>query len=169
LFLEIHSFMDWVLIAQPCISSGVGTVIVNSEWMGAFTHDSDMCNKLHMAGVPVWCVCTMAYIPANMKVHKPVLITHPDDIVISMYAEGNRIRPYNIIYHGQGGHQHQLHVCCLYGGTAFRNPDVVAPSSASSSSFSTPSSSALVPSSQTSAAGRAPQQSLKKHRRQPCK
>ncbi|KAG1898410.1 uncharacterized protein F5891DRAFT_1190791 [Suillus fuscotomentosus] len=49
LFLEIHSFMDWVLIAQPRISSGIGTVIVNSEWMGAFMHDSDMCNKLHMA------------------------------------------------------------------------------------------------------------------------
>ncbi|KAG2101585.1 uncharacterized protein F5147DRAFT_581421 [Suillus discolor] len=138
LFLKIHSFMDWVLIAQPRISSGVGTVIVNSEWMGAFTHDSDMCNKLHMAGVPVWFVHTMAYIPANMKVHKPVLITHPDDIVISMYAEGNRIRPYNIIYHGQGGHQCQLHVCRLYGSTTFRNPDIAVPSSASSSSFSTP-------------------------------
>ncbi|KAG1776276.1 hypothetical protein EV702DRAFT_971524 [Suillus placidus] len=144
LFLEIHSFIDWVLIAQLCISSGVGTVIVNSEWMGAFTHDSDMCNKLHMAGVPVWYVHTMAYIPANMKVHKPVLITH-----------------------GQGGHQHQLHVRRLYSGTTFRNPDVAVPSSTSSSSFSTPSSSALAPSSQTSAAGRAPQQSLKKHRRQP--
>ncbi|KAG1723153.1 hypothetical protein EDB19DRAFT_1599300, partial [Suillus lakei] len=72
LFLEIHSFMDWVLIAQPHISSGFGTVIVNSEWMGAFMHKSDMCNKLHMASVPVWYVRTMAYIPANMKVHKPV-------------------------------------------------------------------------------------------------
>jgi hypothetical protein len=169
LFLEIHSFMDWVLIAQPRISSGDGTVIVNSEWMGAFTHDSDMCNKLHMAGVPVWYVRTMAYIPANMRVHKPVLITHPDDIVISMYAEGNRICPYDIIYHGQGGHQCQLHVRRLYGGTTFINPDVTVPSSASSCSFSTPSSSALAPSSQTSAAGRAPQQSLRKHRRQPCK
>jgi hypothetical protein len=169
LFLEIHSFMDWVLIAQPHISSGDGTVIVNSEWMGAFTHDSDMCNKLHMAGVPVWYVHTMAYIPANMRVHKPVLITHPDDIVISMYMEGNRIRPYDIIYCGQGGHQRQLHICCLYGSTTFINPDVTVPSSASSCSFSTPSSSALAPSSQTSAAGRAPQQSLRKHRRQPCK
>ncbi|KAG1887860.1 hypothetical protein F4604DRAFT_1570876 [Suillus subluteus] len=167
LFLEIHSFMDWVLIAQPCISSGVGTVIVNSEWMGAFTHESDMCNKLHMAGVPVWYVRTMAYIPANMKVHKPVLITHPDDIVISMYVEGNRIRPYDIIHRGEGGHQHQLHVRRLYGGTTFRNPDIAVPSSAPSSSFATPSSSALAPSSQTSAAGRAPKQNHKKYRRQP--
>ncbi|KAG1721915.1 hypothetical protein EDB19DRAFT_1916995 [Suillus lakei] len=159
--------MDWVLIAQPHISSGFGTVVVNLEWMGAFTHKSDMCNKLHMAGVPVWYVCTMAYIPANMKVHKPVLITHPNDIIISMYTEGNRIRPYDIIHHGQGGHQHQLHVCHLYSGTTFRNPDIAVPPSASSSSFSTPSSSALAPSSRTSAAGRAPKQNHKKHRRQP--
>ncbi|KAG1871829.1 hypothetical protein DFJ58DRAFT_652468, partial [Suillus subalutaceus] len=164
LFLKIHSCMDWVLIAQPHISSGVGTVTINSEWMGTFTHESDMCNKLHMAGVPVWYVCMIAYIPANMKAHKPTLITHPDDIVISMYVEGNRIHPYDIIYHGQGGHQHQLHVHHLYSSTTFRNPDVVVPPSTSSSSFSTPSSSALVPSSQTSAAGRAPQHSLKKHR-----
>ncbi|KAG1719714.1 hypothetical protein EDB19DRAFT_1918597 [Suillus lakei] len=117
LFLEIHSFMDWVLIAQPRISSGIGANTVNSAWMGAFTHDSDICNKLHMAGVPVWYVHTMAYIPANMKVMKPVLITHPDDIIISMYAEGNKIRPYDIIYRGQGGHQRQLHVRRLYSGT----------------------------------------------------
>ncbi|KAG2039378.1 hypothetical protein BDR03DRAFT_846056, partial [Suillus americanus] len=61
-----------VLIAQPRISSGIGTVIVNLEWMGAFMHESDMYDRLHMAGVPIWYVRTMAYIPANMKVHKPV-------------------------------------------------------------------------------------------------
>ncbi|KAG1770126.1 hypothetical protein EV702DRAFT_935731, partial [Suillus placidus] len=71
LFLEIHSFMDWVLIAQPRISN-IGTLTVNSDWMGAFTHESDMCNKLYMAGVPVWYVRTKAYIPANMKIIKPV-------------------------------------------------------------------------------------------------
>ncbi|KAG1725111.1 hypothetical protein EDB19DRAFT_1596252, partial [Suillus lakei] len=70
LFLEIYSFMDWVLITQPRISSGIGTLTINSSWMGAFTHESDMCNKLHMAGVPVWYVCTMVYIPTNMKVIK---------------------------------------------------------------------------------------------------
>ncbi|KAG1795442.1 uncharacterized protein HD556DRAFT_1235591 [Suillus plorans] len=154
LFLEIHSFMDWVLIVQPRISSSIRANTVNSAWMGAFTHDSDMCNKLHMAGVPVWYVRTMAYISANMKVMKPVLITHPDDIVISMYAEGNKIRPYDIIYRGQGGHQHQLHVRRLYGGTTFKNPDGPV---ASTCSFSTPSSSTLPSCSKPSAAGKAPQ------------
>ncbi|KAG1740127.1 uncharacterized protein EDB91DRAFT_1053419 [Suillus paluster] len=161
LFLEIHSFMDWVLIAQPRISSGIGANPVNSAWMGAFTHDSDMCNKLHMAGIPVW------YVLQCMRVMKPVLITHLDDIVILMYAEGNKIRAYNIIYHGQGGHQRQLHVCRLYGGTTFKNPDELVALSASTSSFSVPSSSTAAPCSQPSAAGKAPQKSQKKHRRQP--
>ncbi|KAG2083553.1 uncharacterized protein F5147DRAFT_782875 [Suillus discolor] len=162
LFLEIHSFMDWVLITQPRISSGIGANTVNSAWMGTFTHDSDMCNKLHMAGVPVWYVCTMAYIPANMKVMKPVLITHPDDIVISMYAEGNKIHPYDIIYHGQGGHQRQLHVRRLYSGTTFKNPDGPV---ASTSSFSTPSSSTLLSCSKPSAAaGKAPQKNVREAR-----
>ncbi|KAG1810839.1 uncharacterized protein BJ212DRAFT_1483972 [Suillus subaureus] len=151
LFLEIYSFMDWVLITQPRISSGMGANTVNSAWIGAFMHDSDMCNKLHMAGIP-------------SLVMKPVLITHLDDIIISMYAEGNKIRPYDIIYCGQGGHQHQLHVRHLYGGTTFKNPDGLV---ASASSFSMPSSSTPASCSKPSAAGKAPQKSQKKHRRQP--
>ncbi|KAG2030268.1 hypothetical protein BDR03DRAFT_1017321 [Suillus americanus] len=164
LFLEMYSFMDWVLIAQPCISSGIGANTVNSAWMSAFTHDSDMCNKLHMAGIPIWYVRTMAYIPANMKVMKPVLITHPDDIIISMYAEGNKICPYDIIYHAQGGHQHQLHVCRLYGSTTFNNPNGPV---ASASRFSMPSSSTPASCYKPSAAGKSPQKSQKKHRQQP--
>ncbi|KAG2063201.1 hypothetical protein BDR04DRAFT_1164119 [Suillus decipiens] len=53
IFLEIYSFMDWVLIAQPHISSSMGANTVNSAWMGTFMHNSDMRNKLHMAGIPV--------------------------------------------------------------------------------------------------------------------
>ncbi|KAG1812257.1 uncharacterized protein BJ212DRAFT_1483434 [Suillus subaureus] len=53
LFLEIYSFMDWILLAQPHITAGDRTAVINSEWMGAFTHNSDMCNKLCIAGIPV--------------------------------------------------------------------------------------------------------------------
>ncbi|KAG1776570.1 hypothetical protein EV702DRAFT_943751, partial [Suillus placidus] len=63
LFLEIYFFMDWILLA-----AGDRTAVVNSEWMGAFMHDSDMCNKLYIAGIPVWYVHTMTYIPSNMTV-----------------------------------------------------------------------------------------------------
>ncbi|KAG2050300.1 hypothetical protein BDR06DRAFT_974666 [Suillus hirtellus] len=84
-----------------------------------------------------------------------------------MYAEGNKIRPYDIIYRGQGGHQRQLHVRHLYGSTTFKNPNGPVASSASTSSFSTPSSSTPVPCSQPSTAGKAPQKNQKKPRQQP--
>ncbi|KAG2741735.1 hypothetical protein P692DRAFT_20905082 [Suillus brevipes Sb2] len=168
LFLEIYSFMDWILLAQPHITAGDRTAVVNSEWMGAFTHNSDMCNKLYIAGIPVWYVRTMAYIPSNMTVKQPILLTCPDQIILAMYAEGNKIRPYEIIYRGPGGHNCQLHVRRLYGGTTFRDPEPGPSSGPSSSSLSAPSSSAAGPSSQPSVAGKAlPKHHNKKHRHQP--
>jgi hypothetical protein len=170
LFLEIYSFMEWVLIAQPRITAGDRTSIVNPEWMGAFTLDSDMCNKLYIAGVPVWYVRTMAYIPLHMIVKQPVLLTRPDQIILSMYAEGNKVRPYEIIYRGPGGYNRQVHVRRLYGGTTFRDPEPSPSSGPSSGSFSAPSSSTPGPSSQPSAAGKAlPKHHNRKHRHQPCK
>ncbi|KAG1866782.1 hypothetical protein F4604DRAFT_1534044, partial [Suillus subluteus] len=65
LFCEIYLFMDWIFLAHPRITAGDRTAIVNSEWMGTFMHDSDMCNKLYIAGIPVWYVHTMVYIPSN--------------------------------------------------------------------------------------------------------
>ncbi|KAG1882378.1 hypothetical protein F4604DRAFT_1577378 [Suillus subluteus] len=152
LFLEIYSFMEWILLAQPRMTAGDSTSIVNSEWMGAFTHDSDMCNKLYIAGIPVWYVRTMAYIPLNMTVKQPVLLTCPDQIILSMYAEGNKVRPYEIIYRGPGGYNRQLHVRCLYGGTTFKDPEPGPSSGPSSGSSSAPSSSTAGPSSQPSSA-----------------
>ncbi|KAG1738079.1 uncharacterized protein EDB91DRAFT_1054753 [Suillus paluster] len=138
LFLEIYSFMEWILLAQPHMTAGDSTSVVNSEWMGAFTHDSNMCNKLYIAGIPIWYVRTMAYIPSNMTVKQPVLLTRPDQIILSMYAEGNKVRPYEIIYHGPGGYNRQLHVRHLYGGTTFKDPEPGPSSGPSSGSSSAP-------------------------------
>ncbi|KAG2068986.1 hypothetical protein BDR04DRAFT_1157237 [Suillus decipiens] len=152
LFLEIYSFMDWILLAQPHITASDRTAIVNSEWMGAFMHNSDMCNKLYIAGIPVWYIRTMAYIPLNMTVKQPVLLTRPDQIILAV----------------PGGHNRQLHVRCLYGGTTFRDPEPGPLSGPLSSSLSAPSSSTAGPSSQPSIAGKAlPKHHNKKHRHQP--
>ncbi|KAG1904972.1 uncharacterized protein F5891DRAFT_1183629 [Suillus fuscotomentosus] len=168
LFLEIHSFMDWILLAQPHITASDRTAIVNLEWMGAFTHDSDMCNKLYIAGIPVWYVRTTAYIPSNMTVKQPVLLTYPNQIILSMYAEANKVQLYEIIHHGPGGNNRQLHVRHLYGGTTFKDPEPGPSSGPSSSSLSAPSSSTAGPSSQPSVAGKALQKHHnKKHRHQP--
>ncbi|OAX31972.1 hypothetical protein K503DRAFT_702860, partial [Rhizopogon vinicolor AM-OR11-026] len=86
---------------------------VNLEWMGAFVESHDYCNKLFTTGVPVWYVHARAYIPPNMIVIKPVLLTHPDQIVISMFMDGKKVRPFEVIHRGPGGHNHHIHICWL--------------------------------------------------------
>ncbi|OAX31782.1 hypothetical protein K503DRAFT_703149, partial [Rhizopogon vinicolor AM-OR11-026] len=74
LFLDIYSYIDWVLIAQPRTILGVCHE-VNREWMGGFAQSSDICDRLFSAGVPAWYVRASAYIPLDMKVVEPVLLT----------------------------------------------------------------------------------------------
>ncbi|KAG1744525.1 uncharacterized protein EDB91DRAFT_1022234, partial [Suillus paluster] len=78
--------------------------------MGGFAQSSDICNKLFSAGVPAWYVRASAYIPPHMKVIEPVLLTRPDHIIISMYAEGRKIRPFEVIHRGQGGCNRHIHI-----------------------------------------------------------
>ncbi|KAJ8581217.1 hypothetical protein M405DRAFT_938393 [Rhizopogon salebrosus TDB-379] len=160
LFLEIHSYIDWFLIAQPRTMFGICTE-VNPQWMGCFAQSSDICEKFFCAGVPVWYVRTRAYIPPAMTIITPVLLTRPDHIVISMYMEGRKIRPFEVIYRGQGGHNHHLHIRRLYAGTTYKDPEPMIPSQESSSS--NPSASG----SKSSILGKAPSQKKAKQRRQP--
>ncbi|KAG2336521.1 hypothetical protein BDR05DRAFT_1001542 [Suillus weaverae] len=40
-----------------------------------------------------------------------------------MYAEGRKICPFEVIYHGQGGHNCHMHIHCLYAGTTHQDPE----------------------------------------------
>ncbi|KAG1849434.1 hypothetical protein DFJ58DRAFT_729522 [Suillus subalutaceus] len=133
LFLDIYSYIDWVLVAQPRTVLGFCHE-VNSEWMGGFAQSSDICDKLFSAGVPAWYVCASAYIPPNMKVVEPVLLTRPDHIIISMYAEGRNIHPFEVIHRGQGGRNRHIHIRRLYAGTTHQDPGTDTSSQQSSSS-----------------------------------
>ncbi|KAG1833614.1 hypothetical protein DFJ58DRAFT_736052 [Suillus subalutaceus] len=44
LFLDIYSYIDWVLIAQPLTTSGFRHAVWG-DWMGAFVQSSDVCEK----------------------------------------------------------------------------------------------------------------------------
>ena len=160
LFLDIYSYIDWVLVAQPRTTLGVRHD-VNGEWMGGFAQSSDICDKLFSAGVPVWYVRASAYIPPNMKVVEPVLLSRPDHIVISMYAEGRRVRPFEVIYRGPGGRSRHTHIRRLYAGTTHQDPEHDKSSQPSSSS-------SRPPAPKSSTLGKAPKQKGKQ-RHQPCK
>ena len=154
LFLNIYSYIDWVLIAQPRTIFGVRHE-VNMGWMGGFAQSSDICEKLFRAGVPAWYVRAIAYIPPKMMVVEPVLLTQPDHIIISMYAEGRKIRPFEVIYRGPGGRNRHIHIRRLYAGTTHQDP--------MSDKSSQPSSS----SSRQASLGKAPKQKGKSRHR-PC-
>ncbi|KAG1888479.1 uncharacterized protein F5891DRAFT_987771 [Suillus fuscotomentosus] len=158
LFLDIYSYIDWVLIAQPRTTFSVRHE-VNLGWMGGFAQSSDICEKLFCAGVPAWYVRASAYIPPKMMVVELVLLTCLDHIIIAMYAEGRKIRPFEVIYRGQGGHNHHTHIRHLYAGTTYQDPE--------SDKSSQPSSSSSRPASgpKLSALGKAPKQKGKQRHR----
>ncbi|KAG1725967.1 hypothetical protein EDB19DRAFT_1914818 [Suillus lakei] len=152
LFLDIYSYIDWVLIAQPRTIFGVRHE-VNMGWMGGFAQSSDICEKLFRAGVPAWYVRAIAYIPPKMMVVEPVLLTRPDHIIISMYAEGRKIRPFEVIYRGPGGRNRHIHIRRLYAGTTHQDP------------MSDKSSQPLSSSSRQASLGKAPKQKGKSRHR----
>ncbi|KAF9229922.1 hypothetical protein BU15DRAFT_84316 [Melanogaster broomeanus] len=69
-FLDIWAFMD-------------------NKWMGAFTDQLRVCERLFHARVPVWLVRNDAQIRSDMNVEKPVLFTYPDHIVKALYHEAS--------------------------------------------------------------------------------
>ncbi|KAG1840801.1 hypothetical protein F4604DRAFT_1939905 [Suillus subluteus] len=156
LFLDIYSYFDWTLIAQPLTTSGLRHN-VRGKWMGAFVQSSDVCEKLFCAGVPVWYVRASVYIPPSMAVVEPVLLTRPDHIIISMYAEGRKVRPFEVIHHGPGGHDRHVHIRRLYAGTTHLDPEAAIPQPSSSSN----------PGAKVSSLGKAPSRQKSKPKHQP--
>ncbi|KAI6146799.1 hypothetical protein BKA82DRAFT_3934548, partial [Pisolithus tinctorius] len=42
------------------------------RWMGAFTTDPDVCERLFEARIPVWLVWKPELVPKDMKIHREV-------------------------------------------------------------------------------------------------
>ncbi|KAG2336522.1 hypothetical protein BDR05DRAFT_887815, partial [Suillus weaverae] len=74
LFLNIYSYIDWVLIAQPRTTFSVHHED-NIAWMGGFVQSSNICKKLFCTGIPAWYVRASAYIPLKMMIIEPILLT----------------------------------------------------------------------------------------------
>ncbi|KAG0703203.1 hypothetical protein DFH29DRAFT_998656 [Suillus ampliporus] len=94
-----------------------------------------------------------------MMVVEPVLLTRPDHIIIAMYAEGRKIRPFEVIYRGQGGRNRHTHIRRLYAGMTHQDPE------SDKSSQPSSSSSHPAPGPKLSAVGKAPKQKGKQRHR----
>jgi hypothetical protein len=126
-FLDIIAFMDYVEIVQPRLTtsswSSWSPLPGDPKWMGCFTDDSKTCDNFLNAGVPVWLVRAEAYIPYNINIIKPVILTFPDNITKSIFSEaGKVVQPFPLIYRGRGGFNRHCHTRRAYTGTFGMNP-----------------------------------------------
>ncbi|OJA11302.1 hypothetical protein AZE42_09656 [Rhizopogon vesiculosus] len=126
-FLDIIAFMDYVEIVQPRLTtsswSSWSPLPGDPKWMGCFTDDSKTCDNFLNAGVPVWLVRAEAYIPYNINIIKPVILTFPDNITKSIFSEaGKVVQPFPLIYRGRGGFNRHCHTRRAYTGTFGVNP-----------------------------------------------
>ena len=129
-FLDIYSFLDYVQVVLPRISFPTDPHPVRSDWMGCFTQDMAVCDKLFHAGVPVWLVRLDYSITDQTVIEKPVVFLFPDHLVCAMYSErGKSVQPFDLLYRGTGGLTRHIHTRRHYVGTMDPTPTSQPPSS----------------------------------------
>ena len=72
--------------------------------MGAFTHNTTICDELFHAGIPVWLIRLEFMITEQTVIENLVMFSFPDHIIRPMYSEpGKSAAPFNLLYYGGGG------------------------------------------------------------------
>ncbi|KAI6009954.1 hypothetical protein EDC04DRAFT_2581343, partial [Pisolithus marmoratus] len=116
--LDIHALLNYVEILYPLLTSPpLKPVHANPTWMGCFARNTEVCESLYFAGVPVWLVHDEEFIPPTMNIIHPVQLTFPDNIVRAMYSEGGVSKPFLSIFQGPGGLLCHYHMHWHYEGT----------------------------------------------------
>jgi len=71
--LDIHALLDYHEILKPLlVTPPFKPVAANPTWVGCFTKDTQVCEALFFAGVPVWLVRSEVLIPPTMNIIHPV-------------------------------------------------------------------------------------------------
>ncbi|KAI6098180.1 hypothetical protein F5141DRAFT_984078, partial [Pisolithus sp. B1] len=67
--LDIHAALEYIQILYPLLTNVLSTPMhANPNWMGCFTNNTQICEVLYFAGVPVWLVHREEFIPPTMNV-----------------------------------------------------------------------------------------------------
>ena len=128
--LDIHALLDYHEILHPLlVTPPTRPVTANPTWMGCFTKDTQVCESLFFAGVPVWLVRNKAFISPTMNIIRPVRLTYPDDIVKAMFTENGVAKPFPVIYRGPAGFNRHMNSHRQYEGNLTEEPGPVASSS----------------------------------------
>jgi len=118
-FLDIHVFLDFVEVVLPHLTFPSASCPVRSDWMGAFTQDTAICDELFRAGIPVWLIQLDLTIMEQTVIEKPVTFSFPNNIVRAMYSEhGKSVAPFPLLCCGQGGFSRHIHSRRHYTGMA---------------------------------------------------
>ncbi|KAI6160560.1 hypothetical protein EDD17DRAFT_1484013 [Pisolithus thermaeus] len=138
--LDIHALLDYIEFVHPLLKTPPSRPPhANDNWMGCFTKSTEVCEALYFAGVPVWLVCSEAYISPTMNVVHSVRLSYPDEIVRAMYTENGVAKPFPSIWCGPSNVLRHYHTRSSYEGTLADAPEplpVAHPSLSRSSSSS---------------------------------
>ncbi|KAI5993129.1 hypothetical protein F5J12DRAFT_686276, partial [Pisolithus orientalis] len=67
--LDIYTLLKYIEILYPLLLSPHSKLVcTNPTWMGCFTKDTATCKALYFTEVPVWLMCTNAYISPDMNI-----------------------------------------------------------------------------------------------------
>ena len=80
LCLDVFGMLDY--LPTPILPSSGDFHMALDCWMGAFTTDSEVCQRLFDACIPVWLVWSESTLPPDINVRKNVDLTRPTDIVM---------------------------------------------------------------------------------------
>ncbi|KIM53376.1 hypothetical protein SCLCIDRAFT_139130, partial [Scleroderma citrinum Foug A] len=75
LCLDIFGMLDWLTTPIPLPSGDLHLAF--DRWMGTFTTDPEVCQRLFNACVPVWLVRSESTVPFDMNVRQRVEFTTP--------------------------------------------------------------------------------------------
>ena len=128
--LDIHVMLKFIKILSSLWNSPPSKLPhANPMWMRCFTMDTQVCERMYFAGVPVWLVCHKDYILLMMNIVKPVQLMFPNDIIKTDYSKNGWADQLCFLFHGPDGPLHQWHTQRYYQGTFVNAPEpVVGPS-----------------------------------------
>ncbi|KAI6032825.1 hypothetical protein F5J12DRAFT_685405, partial [Pisolithus orientalis] len=71
--LNILAILNFIKILHPLLLNLPShPVHINLIWMGCFTKDTQVCESLYFAGVPIWLYHREAFIPPTINIVQPV-------------------------------------------------------------------------------------------------
>ena len=117
-FLDIYAFLEFIEVIMPRLAHPSVSHPVWSDWMGCFTQDTAVCDKLFHAGVPVWLIRPKFAIMKQTIIERLVKYSFPDKIVQAMYSECSKsVPPFDLLYRGPGGLSRHINSCHYCKGT----------------------------------------------------